>query len=335
MRTSHAVIAVLLATLAGALGHWTGVRERRVSATETTAESYFGKLSVRLDAIETKLDALAIAAAAPSNEVKSATETSAASSTSTQSAAVETSQSSTQTVTVHDDAKPAEIESAAQERILAALETAFRRQKRGAVGKSPAQSSVLASVVLDGQEHQKIQLDNKRPFAAGSSILCELVINGSVESAKASQIRLQIGSQIESLTDGRARFARREFSLSQDSDGSDWEIRNPSGVSGIGLRIVGQRVAAAAPDAEDPLAQLLEVAAYREVALSRFAQVNGDSVRLRQAASADAKIVELVYRGNWVMLLGGDKQWAHVRLAHGVEGWISADLLQHLEVAGG
>lgn len=74
------------------------------------------------------------------------------------------------------------------------------------------------------------------------------------------------------------------------------------------------------------------------IALGRIVTINNSTARLRSAAGLDGKVISAVQAGEYVQVLGGvttadEIDWLPVRINSGLNGWISADLVETLSTA--
>jgi uncharacterized protein YgiM (DUF1202 family) len=74
------------------------------------------------------------------------------------------------------------------------------------------------------------------------------------------------------------------------------------------------------------------------IALGRIATNNNSTARLRSAAGLEGRVVAAIQAGEYVQILGGtttmdEIDWLPVRSNSGVNGWISADLVETLSTA--
>lgn len=74
------------------------------------------------------------------------------------------------------------------------------------------------------------------------------------------------------------------------------------------------------------------------IALGKISTINNSTARLRSAAGLDGKVISAVQAGEYVQILGGvttvdEIDWVPVRINSGLNGWISADLVETLSTA--
>lgn len=74
------------------------------------------------------------------------------------------------------------------------------------------------------------------------------------------------------------------------------------------------------------------------IALGQIVTTNNSTARLRSAPSLEGKVISAVQAGEYVQVLGGlttmdDINWLPVRINSGLNGWISADLVETLTTA--
>jgi uncharacterized protein YgiM (DUF1202 family) len=74
------------------------------------------------------------------------------------------------------------------------------------------------------------------------------------------------------------------------------------------------------------------------IALGQIVTVNNSTARLRSAPGLDGKVISAVLAGEYVQVLGGlttvdEIDWLPVRINSGINGWISADLVETITTA--
>jgi len=74
------------------------------------------------------------------------------------------------------------------------------------------------------------------------------------------------------------------------------------------------------------------------IALGQISTINNSTARLRSGPGLDTKVIYAVQAGEYVQVLGGPTKvdeidWIPVRVTSGVNGWISADLVDTLAEA--
>lgn len=74
------------------------------------------------------------------------------------------------------------------------------------------------------------------------------------------------------------------------------------------------------------------------IALGQISTINNSTARLRSGPGLDTKVISAIQPGEYVQVLGGpttvdDIDWIPVRATSGLNGWISADLVETLAEA--